>query len=54
MADFYTSVINSTASRNRPAVGDRLSPRAAALAVFAVSLVFWAPILLPILAIFHR
>jgi hypothetical protein len=48
MADIYSSEINGLA-RQWSAREDRLSLAAAGFAVFGLSLLFWAPLLLPIL-----
>jgi hypothetical protein len=53
MADIYTSEIKETSRRRRSAKEDRLSPGAAVFAMFALSLVLWAPLLLPVLRLLH-
>jgi hypothetical protein len=49
MADIYTSEINGLSEQRRSANEDRLSPVAAIFAIFAISLLLWTPLLLPVL-----
>jgi hypothetical protein len=53
MADIYTSEINGLSGRGRSAKEDRLSPVAAVFAIFAISLLLWTPLLLPVLRLLH-
>jgi hypothetical protein len=50
MADTYTSEINGLPGQKRSDTEGRLSPVAA---VFAISLLLWAPLLLPVLRLLH-
>jgi len=54
MSQIYTADVGEIARRNRRAPEDRLSQRAAAIAIAALSLLFWLPILLPFVALLHR
>jgi hypothetical protein len=53
MADIYTSEINGHSGQRRSDKGDRLSPVAAVFAIFAISLLLWTPLLLPVLRLIH-
>jgi len=53
VSDIYTSEINVLRGTQQSTGNGRLPPAAAALAVFALSVLFWAPVLLPVL-IFTR
>jgi hypothetical protein len=53
MADIYTSEINGVSGQRRSAKEDRLSPVAAVFAIFAISLLLWTPLLLPVLRLLH-
>jgi hypothetical protein len=53
MVDIYTSEINTISGKGRSAEEDRLSPAAALFAIFAISLLLWTPLLLPVLRLIH-
>ena len=53
MANIYTSEINGLSGQSRSAKEDRLSPVAAVFAIFAISLLLWTPLLLPVLRLLH-
>ena len=53
MADIYTSEINGLRGQKRSDTEDRLSPVAAVFAIFAISLLLWTPLLLPVLRLLH-
>jgi hypothetical protein len=53
MTYIYTSEINGSSEQRRSAEEDRLSPAAAVFAIFAISLLFWTPLLLPVLRLLH-
>ena len=53
MADIYTSEINGLPGQKRSDTEDRLSPVAAVFAIFAISLLLWTPLLLPVLRLIH-
>jgi hypothetical protein len=54
MSDIYTSTAVVAIGQNRRRDEDRLSPRAAAVAIFALAILAWVPVLLPIVALLHR
>jgi len=49
MAHIYTLETNGSSGQTRSATEDRLSPMAAVFAIFAISLLLWTPLLLPVL-----
>jgi hypothetical protein len=53
MSDIYSSEINALSGERRSAGEERLSRRAALFAALALSLLFWAPLLLPMLMLLH-
>jgi hypothetical protein len=53
MSDIYSSEINDLSGERRSAGEERLSRRAALFAALALSLLFWAPLLLPMLMLLH-
>ncbi len=54
MSQIYITDISELAERNRKGPDDQLSQRAAILAIAALSLLLWTPILLPFAALLHR
>jgi hypothetical protein len=54
MSQIYIADISEIAEQNRKAPDDQLSQRVAILAIAALSLLFWTPILLPFAALLHR
>jgi hypothetical protein len=54
MSQLYAMGIGEAAGKNRRGPDDRLSQRAAILAITALSLLLWSPILLPLAALLHR
>ncbi|HEV2098641.1 MAG TPA: hypothetical protein VGR45_06905 [Stellaceae bacterium] len=53
MVDVYTSEINQLRKLPRSARERRLGPAAAVFAILALSLLSWAPVLLPVLIFVH-
>jgi hypothetical protein len=54
MSQIYTADVGEITGRNRRTPEDRLSQRTAVVAIAALSLLFWLPILLPFAALLHR
>lgn len=54
MSQIYTYEITDTPGQMRSASQDRLPRRAAVLTIFALSVLAWSPILLPLAALLHR
>jgi hypothetical protein len=54
MSQIYTVDVGGITQRNPRTPKDRLSQRAAIVAIVVLSLVFWSPILLPLGALLHR
>jgi hypothetical protein len=54
MSQIYAVDLGAIGKQNRPTPEDRLSQRAAILAIVVVSLLFWTPMLLPLVTLLHR
>jgi hypothetical protein len=54
MLPTYSSSIKSIADRETQETPERLSRRAAIIAVFGLALIAWVPLLVPLIVILHR
>jgi hypothetical protein len=54
MSRLYTMEFGGFAGKNRKRPEEQLSQRAAILAIAGLSLLLWAPILLPLFGMLHR
>lgn len=54
MLPTYSSSIEGIADRDPRETPERLSRRAAIIAVFGLALIAWVPLLVPLIVILHR
>jgi hypothetical protein len=54
MSQIYAADVGEISGGQRRAPQGRLSQRAAIVAIAALSLLFWSPVLLPLAALLHR